>query len=405
MALVEELTAVCEVREAGADDAVDGVSPQVVARPASTAQTAALLRACHERDLAVVVRGAGSKLSWGSPPSRVDVVLETLAMAGLVEHAHGDLIATAQAGMPLAGLNASLASAHQQLLVDDLAGGGTVGGMLAANASGPRRMIPGALRDLLIGVTMVRADGTVAKSGGKVVKNVAGYDLGKLLVGSFGTLGVITEATFRLHPVPPATRWVEAPVPSERLADTLAALVHSQLVPGAVEVDRPAGDGATTVAVMVTGTEGGVESRAAALYEMLPEAQLDGHVGWTDRYPWLSGQPDGGLLALKMTTRLSGVATLVEQAATAGVHVRGSAGVGVLYGSLPVSGDLATTVDQLRDTCTDLGGSLVVLDAPQPTKAGLDVWGPVHGLDLMRRLKHEFDPTGVLSPGRFVGGI
>ena len=405
MPLVAELEATCPVREADADDAVDGVQPRVVARPASTAQTSALLRACHDHDLAVVVRGGGSKLTWGRPPTRVDVVLETLAMAGLIEHAHGDLIATAQAGMALAELNASLAGAAQQLLVDDLAGGGTVGGLLAANVSGARRMIPGALRDLLIGVTMVRADGTVAKSGGKVVKNVAGYDLGKLLVGSFGTLGVITEATFRLHPVPPAGRWVEAPVPSDRLADTLAALVHSQLVPGAVEVDRSPRDGITVVAVLVTGTEGGVESRAAALYEMLPEAHLGDDLGWTARYPWLGSGTAGAQLALKMTTRLSGVATLVEQAAGAGVHVRGSAGVGVLYGALPDSDDAAATVARLRDTCTDLGGSLVVLDAPPATKADLDVWGPVHGLDLMRRVKHEFDPTGVLSPGRFVGGI
>lgn len=405
MALLEQLAALCEVRPAGADDAVDGVDPRVVARPGSTAQTSSLLRACHEGDLAVVVRGAGSKLTWGSPPTRVDVVVETRAMARLVEHAHGDLIATAQAGMPLADLNAALACADQQLLVDDAAGGGTVGGMLAANASGARRMIPGALRDLLIGVTMVRADGTVAKSGGKVVKNVAGYDLGKLLVGSFGTLGVITEATFRLHPVPPATRWVEAPVPPERLADTLAALVHSQLVPGALEVDRVAGAATTTVAVMVTGTEGGVQSRAAALYEMLPDAHLGDDPGWTTRYPWRADDADAQRLALKMTTRLSGVATLVEQAAHAGVHVRGSAGVGVLYGALPATDDASTTVARLRDTCTALGGSLVVLDAPASTKASLDVWGPVHGLDLMRRVKHEFDPTGVLSPGRFVGGI
>jgi glycolate oxidase FAD binding subunit len=405
MALLDELADICAVREAGEADGVDGVAARVVARPASTSETSALMRACHERGVAVVVRGTGSKLTWGTPPTRLDVVLETGAMDALVEHAHGDLIATAQAGMPVRTLAAALAGRHQQLLVDDPVGASTLGGMLAANVSGPRRMLPGAIRDLLIGVTMVRADGTVAKSGGKVVKNVAGYDLGKLLVGSYGTLGVITEATFRLHPVPPATRWVEAPVPAERLTDTLGALVHSQLVPGALEVDRPAGDDTTTVAVMVTGTEGGVESRAAALYEMLPGAHLGDDLSWASRYPWQHRGSDGGHLALKLTTRLSGVPTLLAQAADAGVHVRGSAGVGVLYGSLPAADSAPETVARLRETCTTLGGSLVVLDAPRASKESLDVWGPVHGLDLMRRVKHEFDPTGVLAPGRFVGGI
>ena len=201
MTLIEDLGRACEVREPGPGDAIDSVSPQVVARPDSTAETAALLRACHERDLAVTVRGAGTKSSWGAPPTRVDVVVETSAMDRLVEHAHGDLIATAGAGMPLADLNATLAERDQQLLVDDPVGGGTLGGLLAANVSGARRMVPGALRDLLIGVTMVRADGTVAKSGGKVVKNVAGYDLGKLLVGSYGTLAVITTTAILIVPV------------------------------------------------------------------------------------------------------------------------------------------------------------------------------------------------------------
>lgn len=420
MTLVEDLGRACEVREPGPGDAIDGVAPRLVARPASTAQTSILLHACHERDLAVTVRGAGTKSSWGAPPTRVDVVVETSAMDRLVEHAHGDLIATAGAGMPLATLNATLAERDQQLLVDDPVGGSSLGGLLAANVSGARRMIPGALRDLLIGVTMVRADGTMAKSGGKVVKNVAGYDLGKLLVGSYGTLAVITEVTFRLHPVPPAARWIQAPVPSDRLAETLAAVLHSQLVPAAVEVDRAAGGNAeTTVGVLITGTEGGVESRAAALSEMLPGARISEHLDWTRRFPWLDG-PGGdsdshdsacgtghgtSAVAVKMTSRLSGIPELVAQASGAGVHVRGSAGVGVLYGALPEGEGAPATVETLRATCAALGGSLVVLDAPAATKARLDVWGPITGLDLMRRVKHEFDPTGVLSPGRFVGGI
>ena len=167
---------------AGDDDHVDGVPARVVARPATAEQAAELMRACHERGLAVVVRGHGTKLAWGRPPERLDVLLDTTAMDELVEHARGDLIATVGAGMPLARLQEQLAEAGHQVALDDLvagddAPGSTVGGAVAANVAGPRRMWAGTMRDLVIGVRIVRADGTIAKAGGKVVKNVAGYDL------------------------------------------------------------------------------------------------------------------------------------------------------------------------------------------------------------------------------------
>ncbi|EBP5695887.1 FAD-binding oxidoreductase, partial [Salmonella enterica] len=155
----------------------------------------------------VVVRGAGTKLGWGRDPERLDVVLDTTALDTLVEHAAGDLIAVVGAGRRLADLQDDLSGADQRLGVDP-SRAGTVGGAVATAATGPMRLAHGAVRDLVIGMTMVRADGVVAHSGGKVVKNVAGYDLGKLLTGSFGTLGVITEVAFRLHPVPAGRTWV-----------------------------------------------------------------------------------------------------------------------------------------------------------------------------------------------------
>lgn len=420
MALTDELSGVCEVREPWGEDTVDGVRPQVVARPASTAETSALLRECATRGLAVTVRGHGTKLGWGRPPARLDVVLETQRMDSLVEHAAGDLIASVGAGMPLSRLGELLAPARQQLVVDDLlaeeeaAGrGSTVGGMLATAMAGPRRAWVGGPRDLLIGVTLVRADGTVAHSGGKVVKNVAGYDLGKLLVGSYGTLGVITAATFRLHPRPAAEQWVHTEVALPALPAVLSAVVHSQLYPAAVEVEHHgAPDAPARVAVLLCGTEDGVTARAAAAADLVSGAlgqRPDGHVGagevwWPFRLP-AGGEPDRTLV--KLTSQLSGVATLVQACAEHGVEVRGSAGTGVLHGAL-VGADpdrVAAVVGSLRDLCTGLGGAAVVLDAPAAVKDAVDTWGPVPGLALMRRVKQQFDPDGTLSPGRFVGGI
>jgi glycolate oxidase FAD binding subunit len=255
-------------------------------------------------------------------------------------------------------------------------------------------MATGTVRDLLIGLTMVRADGVVAKSGGKVVKNVAGYDLGKLLTGSFGTLGVITQAAFRLHPVPAAHTWVRAEVPRADLGRLLRAVLDSKTVPAALEVHSPP-TGAPSIAVLVEGIEAGVRHRAGTIAALLgPNAELgaDG----PSAYPW---QP--GAVALKLTCELSGVPEVLEAAARAGVEVRGSAGTGVLYGAAATG----EAVPALREVCVRRGGSLVVLDAPPDVKAALDLWGPVNGLALMRRVKDQFDPTHRLAPGRFVGGI
>ena len=429
MALTDALSGCCELAEAGPDDAVDGVRPQVVARPGSTEETSALLRACSERGLAVVVRGNGSKLTWGRPPERLDVVLDTRAMDQLVEHSRGDLIAIVGAGMPLARLQEEVGQARHQVVVDDLVGASTLGGAVATNLAGPRRMWAGALRDLVIGLRLVRADGTVAKAGGRVVKNVAGYDLSKLLTGSFGTLAVVTEVTVRLHPVPAASHWVGGALPHDRLASVLASLVASQLVPHAVEVRSSPEDGDPTVMALVSGTEAGARTRAAALAgEIGPGAEVsDTPPPWWGRLPSTDG--DGSTAAqgdhpaaaqggetsaaggrpvlLKATARLSGIPALLEAASAHGATVTGSAGTGVLWAALPPRSaqEVSDAVDAVRRVSAAQGGSTVVLDADPATKAALDTWGPVPGLEVMRRVKDEFDPARVLAPGRFVGGL
>lgn len=410
------------VRPAGDDDAVAGVPARFVATPASTAQAAAVLRAAAAAGLAVVVRGAGTRQDWANSPRRLDLVLETRRLAGVVEHAAGDLIVVVRAGTGMAELRDKLSPAGQQLALDSSTPDATVGGTVALGVSGPRRLLYGGPRDLLIGITMVRPDGRIAHAGGKVVKNVAGYDLGKLLAGSYGTLGLITRCAFRLHPLPAAsavaTRRVDGPAEAGRL---VAAVLAAQVVPSAVEIDAPSGAG-VEVAVLVEGVPAGVADRAATLRRILgspdpaspdpasPDpASVAGAPAWWGAYPWGVGG-----VGIKLTAALSGVPELVTAAWRAaerhGVRltVRGSAGSGVLYAGM--SGQVAPEavagiVEELRIAAGHAHGHAVVLTAPAAVRDRVDLWGPVPGLALMRRVKEQFDPDARFAPGRFVGGI
>src|SRR5216110_2442771 len=191
------------LRPATPADSVSGVQPQLIVEPAAEQQLAAALRLANEAGLAVIPRGGGTKLAWGNPLSRADLILSTVRLNKILEHAWADLTVTVEAGCSIQTLQETLAQHGQRLALDPLwPEKATVGGVLSTNDSGALRLRFGALRDLIIGVTIALADGTLARSGGKVVKNVAGYDLPKLITGAFGTLGVITRAVFRLHPLP-----------------------------------------------------------------------------------------------------------------------------------------------------------------------------------------------------------
>jgi glycolate oxidase FAD binding subunit len=398
------------VRPAGDRDAVAGVPARFVAAPSSTEQAGAVVRAAAARGLSIVVRGAGTKEDWGHPPRKLDLVLDTGRLAGVVEHAAGDLIVVVRAGTPVSDLQTKLATAGQQLALDAPFPGATVGGTVAVGTSGPRRMAYGTVRDLLIGITIVRPDGVVARAGGKVVKNVAGYDLCKLIAGSYGTLGLITECAFRLHPTPPATAVLTRPVDGpDEVGMLVAAVLGAQLVPGALEVDAPA-EGGLELAMLLTGVPQGVSERTAAARTLLGEQLTTEAVpAWWAAYPW--GQGDTGL---KLTAALSRVPALLAAGLAARARhgaplaLRGSAGTGVLYAGMPAATDantVAAVVDDLRSAAHDAGGHAVVLTAPPAVRERVDLWGPVPGLELMRRVKDQFDPDGRFAPGRFVGGI
>jgi glycolate oxidase FAD binding subunit len=441
------LAAACPAaRPALPGDAVAGVLPRFAASPATVAEASALLRAAAAHDLAVVARGGGSKLDWGAPPRRCDLVVDTTGLDQVLEHAAGDLVVRAQAGVPLARLADVLAGAGQQLALDPAppppAGGAaswlgaTVGGTLATGAAGPRRLRYGTPRDLLIGITVVRADGAVASAGGKVVKNVAGYDLGKLFTGSFGTLGLIVEAVFRLHPRPASTAYVtlDCAGPGEACR-AVAAAAGSVLAPSAVELDRPGRDQPVRVAVLLEGDPDGTAERAAQMSTLLGEgaatqSSAPGWWGWPAGGPAAAGNGQAGTLIRVgfWAAGLPRVLRVIDEASrAAGLDpaVGGSAAAGVIYVAVGPDAEpaaVAALVSGLRAALargdadarpasapvTDSPPALasaVVVHAPPAARDLLDLWGPVSALPLMRAVKDQFDPGHRMAPGRFAGGI
>ena len=419
-AIRDALVAACPVVRSAdpAADAIAGVVPGFVAFPASTEEASALLRAAAAFDLAVVPRGAGTGMGWGPPPSACDLIIDLQAMDQVIEHTAGDLVVRVQAGATIGHLASVLASAGQELALD-VPADATVGGVVATGTTGPRRFRYGAPRDLLIGITIVRADGVVAHAGGKVVKNVAGYDLGKLFSGSQGTLGLITEATFRLHPRPAAVAWVTGDYGPAALADVasaVAAAAGSALVPSAVELAWSAAF--LRMGVLLEGTSSGVAERAGRMAELIASAggtpvvaRSEAPLRWWDTVP-AAGAP---ATVVRVSFWLSRLAEVLEALAAAGASagvapvVSGAAGAGVLYACLDpgvADEDATRFVLVLRDALAAPAGSgprgsVAVLAAPPAVMRAAGASGPVPGAALMRAVKDQFDPGHRMFPGRF----
>ena len=365
-----------------------------VVRPGNVDELSEVIRATAADRPVVRVRGGASKWSWGGVGVDPDVVVDMTGMTAVVEHAAGDLVVTVQAGAPLSDVQAGLAGSGQWLALDPPEPDATIGGVVATAASGPHRLRFGTPRDLLIGVTVVLADGTVARSGGKVVKNVAGYDLGKLFTGSYGTLGVIAQCTFRLHPRPPVLRMVA--IATEQPAPIVRELLRSAVTPSAVEWDG------THLHVAVESTEEGAQAQSAEVVALAGGEVSDRLPAGFGARPWAPGE-----LALKLTHRLSSLGAVVDgvRRLVPAARFAAHAASGVVHLGVPAGADVTGTVDALRAEVAAHGGTVVVVDGPDDVKRSLDVWGPVQGLDVMRRIKQQFDPGGRMSPGRFVGGI
>jgi glycolate oxidase FAD binding subunit len=354
-------------------------------RPATIDDLAAALR--DTAPSSVAVRGGGTKHDWGGVAAAADFVVSTAGLDRIVEHAEGDFVVTVQAGASLADVQEAVGAAGQWLALDPPEVGATIGGVVAAAASGPRRLRFGTPRDLLIGVTVVLADGTVARSGGKVVKNVAGYDLGKLFCGAFGTLGVVLECTFRLHPRPRAVRCVSVPVDDPGKA--VASLRRSPFRPSAIEYDG------ACLSVVVEAFEAAVEAQAEQIRSLVGGEIRDAVPDGFGARRWRSGE-----VGLKATFRIGALSDALAAARRIAPSLRMSAHAasGVLWLGGAASGEMLA---ELRAEFASYDGTVVVCAGPDAAKQDLDVWGPVRGVEVMRRIRDQFDPDRRFNPGVF----
>jgi len=399
---------------AGTDaDVVSGVLPQFVAEPGDEKQLAAALSIANEAGIAVVPRGGGTKLDWGNPPKKADLVLSTVRLNRLVEHVWADLTVTVEAGCILKTLQKKLAQHGQRLALDALwPERSTIGGILSTNDSGALRMRFGALRDLIIGVTIALPDGTLASSGGKVVKNVAGYDLPKLVTGAFGTLGVITRAVFRLHPLPRAAKSYAftaenySILQQHILAIQDSQLAHTSLQIRAASGENPAAD------ILFEATEAGLAAQEAQLQKLLGSARVTqiSEKAWNARQDlWKS--PTSKTLLAKISLLPTNIAKTLDSLNSIGDSrnmtwrfVLQATGIGMLRMEAAPS-QMSAAVEHLRGELQSRGGSLVAPHRPAELSS-IDAWGDAGDtVPLMRAVKHQLDPKNTLNPGRFIGGI
>lgn len=433
--------------DAAAAYAVDGVPPAMVVLPADEAQVVSAMRLAGEHRATVFPRGGGSHMALGHTPERVDVVLGLQRLQQQIAYEPADMTTTVQAGMRLADLQQTLGAQGQRLALDPPAATTTtVGGMVAANMSGPRRLLYGSARDLLLGITVVTAAGTRTKAGARVVKNVTGYDLNKLYVGSLGTLAVIVELTLRLHPLPPGEHTLGIGFSHHAdMAPMLRTLTQLPLRLNSLEIlNRPTVVWLTqnaafppieTPYLLLARVEGPPEvtdkqvQRMVDTIEQLPPNGAVTIQTWTadeqtrlwdaiEAFPVAihAAEPQG--VMGKVTLLLSDLPALFHEPQAASDSARpwpilAHAGNGIAYVSIPPDDDAtantARMVEHLQtlDACVSrLRGRRIIERAPVDVKRQCDVWGaPGDDFALMRAIKASFDPDNRLNPGRFIGGL
>jgi glycolate oxidase FAD binding subunit len=421
---------------------VDGRTPWAVVSPGDIDQVAAVMLLAHRETLAVVPWGGGTTMAMGHPPDRLDIVLSLQRMTRILEHEPADLTATVQAGIPMTELRRQLGSRGQWWPVEaPLAASATLGGVLATNTSGPKRLLYGTARDLLIGITVVHADGAISKAGGKVTKNVTGYDMMKLYVGSMGTLAVIAEATLKLRPLPASQQLAWATFGSQHEAvEAARRLLVGGALPNAIELVNPpvtallrqdvhAADGAAGWSLLV-----GIDGTAAAVERQRREldilSQACGALAWwtgtDDGSLWQAllnrFRPDRGAhiesVVIRVGTVRTQVGAILDKLTALSSHLDTAielcarVGNGLVYASLRLNGaaeqfvSLMQALTEMRQRLTAERGYMVVESAPPAFKRQFDCWGDVGPqAEVMAGLKRAFDPRQVLNPGRFIAHL
>jgi glycolate oxidase FAD binding subunit len=433
-ALDELLTALCDI--VGAEyartktDTAATEQPRLLVSPGSAAEVAACLQAARDYGVAVIPWGGGTQQRIGRPPDRADLIVATGRLTGVVDWEPADLTAGVLAGTPLAAAQSLLAARGQQIAADAPVGErATVGGLVATNVCGPRRWLYGGWRDQVIGMEMALASGEVIKSGGRVVKNVQGYDLAKLFIGSLGTLGMITRVNVRLAPLPEARSLLVARGEAGRLAALLDEVADSPLRLAAVDVLDGAtagecglGDGSGAVLLLIEGSRPFVTAHGDRVVRLAQACGLEGELieegavaGVYGRWVNLSRTDD--LNDLEVLLRMQTLPALVmrtmqgvaEEAVRRGLGCRAwaHAGNGAVFARLTGDGDgFRRAVAELQTSLLPQLPATTLVAGDSRLQRQAQPWGDEpDGMELMRRLKERFDPTRTLQPGRFAGGI
>ena len=402
------------LRAGTAADSVCGAQPRLVLEPVNEQQLAAVLRLANDANLVVIPRGGGTKLSWGNSPARADVILSTARLDKIIEHAWSDLTVSVEAGCTIQKLQNALAQHGQRLALDPLwPAQSTIGGVLSTNDSGSLRLRFGALRDLIIGVTLALPDGTLASSGGKVVKNVAGYDLPKLITGALGTIAVITRAVFRLHPLPRNAKTLSITGCNlEEMQRLVLTILDSKLAHTALQA-RIAQDAEPVVDILFEGTEAGIAAQETQLRELARPATSIGAAStvWAASQELWNSANSTQVVVAKIITLPASIARTVETvqrtASSRSAHctlTMQATGIGWLRLEATPE-NLHAALSDLRFELEQAGGSLAAFHHPADMQS-IDAWGtPGDALPLMRAVKKQFDPKNTLNAARFVGGI
>ena len=388
-----------------------GIAGEAITIAANDAeQISKILRFANSNGISVTPHGSGTKQSWGNAVE-AGVRLDLCRMNKLREHPWQDMTCTVQAGCTWAAMQSELARHGQMVALDPLwPERATIGGIVASNDSGSMRLKYGGLRDLIIGMTVVLADGTIAKTGGKVVKNVAGYDLHKLMTGSFGTLGVVAEVNFRLHPLETNsqtyTAFASDPIQFGR---PLRALLDSQLTPSSVQLRLRAQD--CEMDVRVAAPSECMAEHLAKLQKILGDMELKA----SDDSVWQARRElhdTAGALVLKISTLPSDLCLLASElqdwAAKKEMSVAFAAQANglVTVALKPLSEAATSLIEHLRERLRQSGGSVIAQQVPTPMRGSIDPWGcESNALPLMKEIKRRFDPNRILNPGRFVGNL
>ncbi len=413
-----------------------------MAFPQTIEEISEIMKVASRESLAIAPWGGGTKIGLGREPQKADVVICTRRLNRIIEYEPSDLVGIAECGISLRDFQKALSEKNQFLATDPphIERGATLGGIIATNDSGPMRLRYGTIRESLIGIKVIRSDGIIIKGGAKVVKNVAGYDIPKLYVGSLGTLGIIVEGTFRLYPIPEASETLLISFPNiEVLHETVLIILNSPLVPSCLEVlNLPLVSAISeklnlnlkegyTLGVRIEGVERAVRDQVSrakdicrekngegVLFEGKPEETL-----WQEirEFPWrVCGENRVVCKAGVLITDVSNVIQKLEGLSKASgfrIYTSARAGSGILIISIDSIGSsrdeilpMVETINSIRDFVTSLKGNLVVQEAPLSLKSQIDVWGEVGAsINVMKKIKSLFDPNSILNPGRFVGGI